>query len=550
MSVFWYLNLNSTKFKMPWKRGLMMDDPYYLPPPPVFKLITVDGNNMAVDDLTWNATNEEEIQSIYNALYIRDDVDLNINKLKTLCELNNHNACLGYGRIFEFGAYNQTQNHTIAREYYAKAVKYGSKTASSLLSFYHRYYDKDIPLSIVEADISPSAIESVLSRGNQHIEGKHRPFSCPSAYNVIKTTAETVTGMFAFPIQRTLPNSTELARLTKSTDPLDMYNLAMTKIFTPYPSKHELKNVVRLLKNSFNAGYIQAGGPLAYILAFANVTNEVSQISDYHQQALKIEEPTALYLKYLLLNGKNYNGQYCDEILRLLRISANQNYSPSIEILGGMFYYGFCGVGRSNTKGYEYRSHGASLGNFKAIYLAAEQLIGGDGVRYNCERGVEMTRQLIEFGPWTKFFDKYVSKGSEHAFLKMIDLGLTPMGAIKSNKTQSNTYENNYLYHVRNARTGNDTSALWLALHTQLHEADEYFYRMTQLQTGTQVLVGPVKFYVMMRELPKYMAGKLSEDDAKLLVEYLRPMIINAIELVLFVSLMIMISVRVKILTQ
>ncbi|EAX99144.1 hypothetical protein TVAG_115480 [Trichomonas vaginalis G3] len=545
MNSLFMLGVAIPQSKSVWKFTYMMDKSNYLPPPPVFKIIEQNSTSYFVDALTYPENETNPMNSLYHTLRSGLDINETIQKIENLCENGNSQACLGYGRIYEFGAFGTQEDHSIAQKYYLKADKLGNNAAKSLLSFYHRTYEPlEIPKSVVESNLSWDYLESILPITNQYLEGKYRPYSCPSAYKTISRAADIIPTMFIFPIHRNIPNSTELDRLSKSKDPIDMYNYAMSKIFIPYPTEQKVKNAIKLLNNSFNNGYKPAIGPITTLLKYQNSTKLFNQ---YLNIGVKMGDPTSLLLKAGVLLG--HTQPPCVEILSYLRQATNQNYAPGFFELGLMSYYGLCGVGRSNVNGYMYFSQSASKGHFPSMLKVSQQLIGGDGAVANCDRSVEMLRQLIDYGPWVRFFDKYVQRGSEHAFRKMLDLGLTPSKNFLSSNSKDSRDANQFSY-VRNARSGNATAALWLAMNSPLHEAEEYFYRMSQMQLAAQSIVGPVKFYVMMRELPKYIKETMPEEDSKILVEYIKPLGGLLIEFILFITLIILISVRVKTILQ
>ena len=120
------------------------------PVPPVFFAINQKMNNgqerkVFVDALTYENNNnnktEYDAYSIFMELNEGKKIKKNIQKIKDSCDQkNNSQACLGYGRIKEFGSYCQDQDLEIAKKYYEKA---NNVVSDSLLSFFYRTYSPE-----------------------------------------------------------------------------------------------------------------------------------------------------------------------------------------------------------------------------------------------------------------------------------------------------------------------------------------------------------------------------------------------------------------------
>ena len=585
------------KSNAPWKEGLNMEDPYYLPVPPIFKIVNTKRFPFPIiGDLLTIRTPKKFKPSIYlHNLNMKINPNQTLNDLHKFCDIENiSHACLILGRIYEFGAYNQTEDQARAYQYYLKVRSLNDSSSNPMLSFYHRYYDYNIPISVIEADysVSDSIVETILSTAYQFEKGLTRPMSCPTASNFLLPLADISSKMTYFHSSFEY-NETEVAKMTNSSDPMDLYNLALHRLSVPYPSDNEIRIAKKLLKNSLSKGNQKAASSLAR-LAFLNLSGKtnLTQISNLLRKGYELNDPEAITIfTDSLFNSKN-DPSTAFHAMQSLRKAADTGYTPAIHTLGFITYFGFFGVPRSNTKGFELFSKAAAKGYPPSIFNAAKQLIGGDGVVEDCSAAISMLRRIVDVGPWAKYLEKYVNKGSKHAFIKMLDMNLTPSGWINLTNTTftnlndntigqgiakqkidgSQTIENNadilnYLRkmsnsfismenasitddrikRIRKAREGDGSSILWLSLKSPLQESLQWIDRMRLLPSPSYHLAPFVKLIVTFRALASYIKGDLKQDDINLFKKMILPFTSKLYITAITIVLMILISARINI---
>lgn len=111
----------------------------------------------------------------------------------------------------------------------------------------------------------------------------------------------------------------------------------------------------------------------------------------------------------------------------IIQSIAESEYPPAIHRLGELTYFGLMQIKRSAKDAFILYAKAASCGYNPSILAAAKQLVGGDGVCEDCESAVSLLRGIIDVGPWSDFYDKFVLlKKSKVAFLRMVEMGLTP----------------------------------------------------------------------------------------------------------------------------
>ena len=142
-------------------------------------------------------------------------------------------------------------------------------------------------------------------------------------------------------------------------------------------------------------------------------------------------------------------------------------------------------------------------------------LSGGDYVAADCQRAVKILRNLMEFGPWSAFLEKYVDRGSEVAYLKMTDMGLTLSMVVRTDKSrESKNEEENYYKNIHSAMLGDIESLVWLAVKSSPHEAKEYIQKINAMQVSN-IIVIPLKMYIVFNNFVPWLKGQLKEEDAE-----------------------------------
>lgn len=533
----------------PWKRAMLMNDTNYLPIVPIFQLMSSKNKTITflADSLTFGTT-AEKISGKIEELNKRKNVQQNLDKIRDMCDLEeNGKACVCYGRILEFGSYNVTENITEAYKYYTKAQNLNETSALPMLSFYHRYYQKDIESSIIEASASTSFVESSIPASIQHYEGKYRPKSCPAAARKLKDLSEAVAMMNdeVFHTQQEM-NETEYKRLKKSSDPKDQYKLAVYQLSQPYMDNKTLTSSIKLLNKSYENGYSQAGAPLARLQFFKNPKESLLLLRKFSD----IGDPIANYAFSEIAPA--LGNEFARLGLECLKSAVNVNSLPAIHKFGEITYYGL-GVTRSAKDAYKIFSKGAVLGYKRSIYKMATMLLGGDGATVDCPRAVENLRKITDLGPWSSFFDRYVARGSEVAYLKMIDLGLTPCKFIPTNRTKGYMHadkDTEYLTYIRNARQGDDESIVWLALKSPLNEAEEYLLKLRQLKTTSRILELPIRAYLTIKNFRPWLKGELNPEDAEFISSKFGFFKLLFVFTTFFVTFMLLVIARVRVILE
>jgi len=532
----------------PWKTGIKLNDPEYLPVPPLFGLVKVKDNSDAIiADLLTFAPGEmtNDTLNIVRELNERINSTQNLESLNDLCFINNNSqACLVLARIYEFGAYGKQENHTLSYELYKKASDLNNTHALSVLSYYHRYPTNNDPISsIIESDATMYSIDSILASSIQHSSGNLRPKSCSAAARILLPVAQSLCSLYLFP--NTSPvNQTELERIQNSTQPMDLYTKAMAMIYVPYPSNKEKSFAKDLLKQAFEQGYQNAAAPLA-TLYLNQAKPNISKAIHFLSKALVLNDPAAMLLASELFSISDSNLLNPSEAKRLVKGAASQGYAPAIHKLGILTYYGLIGIPRSATKGFELFSQAAAMGYRPSIFQVAQQMIGGDGVVVDCEKAVEMLRRIVDTGPWSDFYDKYVSNHSLHAYTLMNDLGLTPCEYVESsNDTKWNSTES--LKIVRAARDGNITAIIWLIFNSNLRDAEGLFIKLRQLDRTMAIIEKPLRAYIIIRGYFSYMQGKLDQNELPFLMSMASPFLSMILKLFTFILLSILIILRVQ----
>lgn len=590
----WYNQM--WKSNAPWKEGLNMDDPNYLPIPPIFTVVIPNKFPQPIigDLLTIRSTKKFKPAVLLHQLNMRINPNRTLSDLHKYCDVENiSHACLILGRIYEFGAYNQTEDQIKAYQYYLKVRALNDSTSSGMLSFYHRYYDYDIPASIIEADYSLNykIVETTLSTAHQYEKGLTRPLSCSAASRLLLPLADVTSKMTYFP-QTTELNETEIAMMSNSSDPMDLYRLAMHELSVPYPSENEIKIAKKRLKASLEKGNPKAAAPIAR-LSLSGLSGKVniSRILNILNKGIQLNDPAAMTVLAEMMSAKQNDFKFSGiNPTSLLNKASDSGYPPAIHILGFFTYFGFSNIPRSNTKGFELFSKAAAKGYPPAMISAADQLIGGDGVVENCPAAISMLKRIVDVGPWAKYLEKYVNRGSKHAFIKMLDMDLTPsswinltddvninsnsefgLGVAKQKIDGSQTVDGNFdvlnhlkmsnsfisqdngpitdskIKRIRKAREGDSSSILWLSLMSPFAESIQWIDRLRLLPSPSYHLVPFVKTIVLFRASIDFITGKMKQNDIPLFKQMILPIVPKLFVIGITIVLMILLSARINI---
>jgi TPR repeat protein len=506
-----------------------MKDPYYLPVPPIFALVHLDefGSEVLEDLLSFpqNSTSappEFSPASLFHRLHTRDSPDEVLASLDGFCNRNVSQACLILGRIHEFGAYNQTEDLTKALVYYDRV---SDTSAFAPLSFLHRHYNVDLPTSVVEADLSLSCVESRLPAALEHDKGFLRPISCSQSFTLLLPVARAVLETHPFPVSSRLNEST-IASLQNSTDPADLHRLAMHALSLPYPAAHEISSAKHLLKLALAKGHHESAAPLAYIYGF-NFTRKssISHAWNILAPALALNDPFARSVGADLLRlADPNNAEQLGRSIRLFHEAASSGYPYALYRLALFAYYGLFGTPRSASAGFELFARSAAGGYQPAMLEMAKMLFSGDGVAADCGQANALLRRIIDSGPWSEFLGTYVEKGSQHAFTKMLDMNLTPVGALQITEQSESTEalikvlrdsssvlnSGEAMRRAREAATGNGAAALWLAIKSPIEEAVARVEEIERMRTTFAILGRPLRLYLFVKGVSAWMTGTLS----------------------------------------
>lgn len=566
-----------------WKYGLKMNDPNYLPIVPIFTIFKPDEfhTDIIADRLLTARPKEFTPHVIIHELNNNINTTSNLDKLKKYCDENISHACLILGRIHEFGSINQTEDQEFAYKYYVKVRDLNDSSSLPMLSFYHRFYNIDFQSSVIENDFAVNflSVESLLSSSLQYETGVIRPLSCPTAATYLSWLAQTTIHM-KYHLRPSIINQTEVERISQSTNAEDKFKYAMHILDVPYPSEREIKIAKRYLKSAFKNGLPKAGAVLAklYIDGLQmNETVNVTTVLKYLKQSLSLDDPLAFTVLSELFVAARVNPQFLplQHLHKMIDKAAKSGYPPAIHQVGILTYLGLLGIPRSDSKGQQLFSQASAKGYAPSQYTAARGLVGGDGVVENCPAAVSMFRRIVDLGPWSEYFEKYVEKGSKHAFLKMLDMQLTPPKWLYisnqedgTDKEKNNSLPMNVLLkmveanfnslddeqtveakikHLRNARDGDPASILWLSLHSSFSESLEWIHRLLLLPVPTCYLAYFVKIYILLRAVHDCIYDTFPKADKSILEKELKSYLPELIFLVISATLMILISVRVNI---
>ena len=553
----------------PWKSALLSVDVNYLSVPPIFAIVwpkqyknyskpifcdLLSVGKKTNQDIILNEYDQYNIKTNFSAHRILNDLNYKKNPQKLKKDLFNYcikenisQACLILGRIYEFGAYNETDNLSLSYFFYNRVLSLNDSSANSPLSFFHRHIYPNMPLSIIEDDYSSHSIESILTKSIQFENGFGRPLSCQKVSKELILVSDVLAGMYfqqpgpyigaslakaaSRNERKTIRKNEKMVKnnaSANSTAAWEMYKEALVYLVRPYPSDDELRMAKVLLTRALRGGCKEALPLLARLQALMPKNAEKSGNEDDQDkktdggkgdesgaqskksdesgaqnkksdesgaQNKKSDESDAQNKKSDESGAQNKNGGagmqqdggldddsddypifkskfpfdenhpvHQSELLTMIepliergdpealllasgyymrssaaiifkphlsasiiQSIAESEYPPAIHRLGELTYFGLMQIKRSAKDAFILYAKAASCGYNPSILAAAKQLVGGDGVCEDCESAVSLLRGIIDVGPWSDFYDKFVLlKKSKVAFLRMVEMGLTP----------------------------------------------------------------------------------------------------------------------------
>ena len=553
----------------PWKSALLSVDVNYLSVPPIFAIVwpkqyknyskpifcdLLSVGKKTNQDIILNEYDQYNIKTNFSAHRILNDLNYKKNPQKLKKDLFNYcikenisQACLILGRIYEFGAYNETDNLSLSYFFYNRVLSLNDSSANSPLSFFHRHIYPNMPLSIIEDDYSSHSIESILTKSIQFENGFGRPLSCQKVSKELILVSDVLADMYfqqpgpyigaslakaaSRNERKTIRKNEKMVKnnaSANSTAAWEMYKEALVYLVRPYPSDDELRMAKVLLTRALRGGCKEALPLLARLQALMPKNAEKSgneddqdkktdggkgdesgaqskksdesgaqskKVDESGAQSKKVDESGAQSKKNDESGAQNKNGGagmqqdgglhydrddypifkskfpfdenhpvHQSELLTMIepliergdpealllasgyymrssaaiifkphlsasiiQSIAESEYPPAIHRLGELTYFGLMQIKRSAKDAFILYAKAASCGYNPSILAAAKQLVGGDGVCEDCESAVSLLRGIIDVGPWSDFYDKFVLlKKSKVAFLRMVEMGLTP----------------------------------------------------------------------------------------------------------------------------
>jgi hypothetical protein len=317
------------------------------------------------------------------------------------------------------------------------------------------------------------------------------------------------------------------------------------------------------LEAALERGYIESAAPLAAI--YQNPSDapvDLPRILDILRPAVRMRDPWAtlmaadFHMRHDLLALLSPT-----RALHEIRAAAASGYPPAVHRLGEVTSLGLLGVGKSSSKAYQLFVQAATAGHRPSLLRVADMLLSGDGTNVNCPEAIAHLRRIVDAGPWSAFFDTYQEAGSRHAFLKMIDMGLTP-GGWQDISTENGTigelirmtgYVPDALQTaagmkmVRAARGGDEGALIWLILRAPLGEAVEWLKRIELMPPTTAVLAPPLRWYVTTKGLLDWALRRLTDKEQGLLKTLVRPVCDTAITLATIGCLISLVVMRIRI---
>ncbi|KAK8835100.1 hypothetical protein M9Y10_018089 [Tritrichomonas musculus] len=552
----------------PWKSALLSVDVNYLSVPPIFAIVwpkqyknyskpifcdLLSVGKKTNQDIILNEYDQYNIKTNFSAHRILNDLNYKKNPQKLKKDLFNYcikenisQACLILGRIYEFGAYNETDNLSLSYFFYNRVLSLNDSSANSPLSFFHRHIYPNMPLSIID-DYSSHSIESILTKSIQFENGFGRPLSCQKVSKELILVSDVLADMYfqqpgpyigaslakaaSRNERKTIRKNEKMVKnnaSANSTAAWEMYKEALVYLVRPYPSDDELRMAKVLLTRALRGGCKEALPLLARLQALMPKNAEKSgneddqdkktdggkgdesgaqskksdesgaqskKVDESGAQSKKVDESGAQSKKNDESGAQNKNGGagmqqdgglhydrddypifkskfpfdenhpvHQSELLTMIepliergdpealllasgyymrssaaiifkphlsasiiQSIAESEYPPAIHRLGELTYFGLMQIKRSAKDAFILYAKAASCGYNPSILAAAKQLVGGDGVCEDCESAVSLLRGIIDVGPWSDFYDKFVLlKKSKVAFLRMVEMGLTP----------------------------------------------------------------------------------------------------------------------------
>ena len=750
----------------PWKSALSMKDPDYLPAPPIFALIWHKSTKhhhklILCDQLSVRKASNQKaflknkenltLYKNFSADRILKQLNRKINPQKAKKELINScmyenisQACLILGRIYEFGAYNETENLTLSYYFYNRVLLLNDSTSNSPLAFFHRHIYPNIPLSIVQDDYNSNYIESILSKSIQFEKSFGRPFSCQKVTDDLIQVSDILVNMYLQQPGLHLTNLLQNLKKkgNKSNQFLDDKNKSIENLndqwehlkkgvaymTKPYPSIKEIKKARSHLRSAIDGKCVEA---LPFVLKLqislsskilneikeesAKKHNENSNESDKKQnensnesdkkhnensnksdkkhnensnendkkqnensnendennrniENIEFDEndknkqnfdfksrssrrkktkegshrisnfafenhilldqnhpmhPSELLSmieplidrhdpEALLLASSHYMRSSVAVAFKpylstsIINSISESSYPPAIHRLAELTYFGLMQIKRSAKDAFILYLKSAACGYNPSILAAAKQLVGGDGVCEDCEMAASLLRGIVDSGPWSIFYDKYVKfRRSKVAFLRMIEMGLTPPiwldqheiidSTIKTNQSDLNLNEeqmkfiiddelkkalgsiklneefhsmpcsfdcfmtkkvfeeiclipekfrnNEFLDNIRMARNGDGHSLLWLIMNSNTSDALKWLERLESFPVETFYISKLLKIFIMIKGALNY--GNLSEFDKILLKMMILPFFNDFLIFLVTVLLVFFVSMRI-----
>lgn len=539
-----------------WKQSFQMENLSYLPIVPLFKLIKTDMQNkyVIIDALTETKSTDLFQPEIFIDNLNQNNSPQNVKqKLDEFCLKNVSQACLIIGRIYEFGSYIFSENISLAYSYYLRAYQLGSKNVLPILSYFHRHYFFDIERSILESDLSPDFLESALPMAFQYHSGISRPFSCKKAFEILQPFSYAFTSIMRF----IFPGSEHDNRNMHRTH-AHLYFKAKSILSRPYVSVNEIQDATNLLTQSIQYQYHESASILAQIHLDGYLkTPNMSLINYYLDIGSKLKDPLAYYLLSCFLSIDDPLISKYSIAFDFLKNSAHQGFAPSIHRIGYLTKKGYLGFRQNNNEAFRLFLHSAALGYQPSLYEISKFYFEGKGTKQNCNNGYSTLTKIIDLGPFSQFLNRYVSRGSKSAFLKMIDMNLTPLKFIQIDSNNSFTKSivnltdfsiEDELYRQKKkfASVGNESAIVYLILTSPFEEALEWQKKLNMISPVYFFISFPIKTFLFFKNLWKYNHNQLSVKEAKLFREIANTVIEYLTIFMTFITLVLFICLRVS----
>lgn len=346
------------------------------------------------------------------------------------------------------------------------------------------------------------------------------------------------------------------------------------------------------LKTSFYSGYFK----LKKLMAmdpnnFQDFTSETKDLIHYVQMARILQcldpllfnrDPETLILVSSLFT--KFHVYYRPQIIRsIIQTISETGYPPAVHQAAEFTYYGLFRIPRSAKAAYKLYIRAAASNYIPSMLHAAQQLLDGEGVNPNCQASVSLLRAIVDSGPWSTFYDKYVSlKQSKVAFIRMLEMGLTPpiwlnefndisekagnirhlnqsefdrminqslpfssyitKGIFLFNLLPSVQRDEKVLQKIREIRNGNYSSLLWLVLHSRIRDSLIWLDRLESLPFDTFYISQFARFIIMIKGIVNY--RNLDPYESSLLKMMLDPYMNDFLLIICTIALIFLVSIR------